>query len=83
MADNQANQFYDANGNSIPHSVYDEEEEEEEEVGGDTNILNTSQTSQPSSLPTVVFPQMMQIQREIFILMGNYITPQDAEEFQE
>ena len=83
MADNQANQFYDANGNPIPHPVYDEEEDEDEEVGGDTNILDSSQTSLPSSLPTVVFPQTMQIQRERFILKGDYITPQDAEEFQE
>lgn len=83
MTDNQANQFYDANGNPIPHPVYDEEEEEEEEVGGDANILNTSLTSQSSSLPMVVFPQTMQIQREIFILKGEYIPPQDAEEFQE
>ena len=83
MADNQANQFYDANGNPIPHLVYEDQEEEEEEVGGDTNILNNSQTYQSSSLPTVVFPQTTQIQREIFVLKGDYITPQDAEEFQE
>ena len=29
------------------------------------------------------FPQTLQIQREIFILRGFYITPQDAEEFYE
>ena len=29
------------------------------------------------------FPQTLQIQREIFILRGDYITPQDAEEFYE
>ena len=46
-------------------------------------ILNSSQTSQSSLVPTVVFPQTMQIQREVFILKGEYITPQDAEEFQE
>ena len=31
----------------------------------------------------MVFPQTMQIQREILILKGDFITPQDAEEFQE
>lgn len=54
-----------------------EEEEEEEDVVEDMDILNTSQTSQPSLVPTVVFPQTMQIQRELFILRGDYITPQD------
>ena len=29
------------------------------------------------------FPQTLQIQREIFILRGDYITPQDAEDFYE
>ena len=82
MAENHVDQFYDADGNPIPRPVYNNEEEEEEEVVEDMDILNTSQTSQPSLVPTVVFPQTMQIQRELFILKGDYITPQDAEEFQ-
>ena len=47
MADNQAN----ANGNPIPRPVYNDEGDEEEEVVGDTNILNTSETSQTLSFP--------------------------------
>ena len=69
-------------GNPIPRQtdVYVDEEEMQEE---DEDFLNTSQTSQPSMASTVVLPQTMQIQREVFVLKGDYITPQDAEEFHE
>ena len=45
----------------------------------DEDFLNTSQTFQPSMASTVVLPQTMQV----FVLTGDYITPQDAEEFHE
>ena len=32
---------------------------------------------------TILFPQTVQIQREIFVVKGDYITPQDAEDFYE
>ena len=56
------------------------ESDNEQEVDEEGNILNISQNSQSSNM---VFPQTLQIQREIFILWGDYITPQDAEEFYE
>ena len=56
------------------------EPDNEQEIDEEGNILNISQSSQSS---TMGFPQMLQIQREIFILRGDYITPQDAEEFYE
>ena len=56
------------------------EPDNEHEVDEEGNILNISQSSQSSSMG---FPQTLQIQREIFILRGDYITPQDAEEFYE
>ena len=46
----------------------------EHEVDEDGNFLNISQSSQSSNMG---FPQTLQIQREIFILRGDYITPQD------
>ena len=54
--------------------------ENEQEIDGEGNILNISQSSQSSNMG---FPQTLQIQREIFILRGDYIPPQDAEEFYE
>ena len=51
----------------------------EEDVG----ILNATRTEQSSVGQTIVFPQTMQMQREIFVLKGDYITPQDAEDFYE
>ena len=49
----------------------------------DGDILNAIQTSQSSVAQTILFPQTMQMQREIFVLKGDYITPQDAEDFYE
>ena len=49
----------------------------------DRGILNATQTSQSSVAQTILFPQTMQMQREIFVLKGDCITPQDAEEFYE
>ena len=46
-------------------------------------ILNATQTSQSSVAQTILFPQTMQMQREIFVPKGDYITPQDAEDFYE
>lgn len=57
----------------------DDEIEEVEIQEEDVGILNTSQTSQFPN--TVVFPQTMQIQREVFILRGDFITPQDVGDF--
>ena len=73
---------YDDEGKLIEEPPVDPTEEEEvpEEDGG---ILNTTQTSQSSVAQTILFPQTMQMQREIFVLKGDYITPQDAEEFYE
>ena len=51
-----------------------------EEEGG---ILNATQTLQSSVAQTILFPQTMQLQREIFVLKGDYITLQDAENFYE
>ena len=56
------------------------ESDNEHEVDEEGNIPNISQSSQSSNMG---FPQTLQIQREIFILRGFYITPQDAEEFYE
>ena len=58
----------------------DNESDNEEVVDEEGNILNLSQNSQSSNMG---FPQTLQIQREIFILRGDYITPQDAEDFYE
>jgi hypothetical protein len=71
---------YDEEGQLIEHPpvVHTEEEEVLEEEGG---ILNATQTSQSSVAQTILFPQTMQMQREIFVLKGDYITPQDAESF--
>ena len=73
---------YDDEGQLIvdPPVVPTEEEEVPDEDGG---ILNTTQTSQSSVAQTILFPQTMQMQREIFVLKGDDITPQDAEEFYE
>ena len=73
---------YDDEGQLIEHPpvVPTKEEEVPEEDGG---ILNTTQTSKSSVAQTILFPQTMQMQREIFVLKGDYITPQDAEEFYE
>ena len=73
---------YDDEGKLIvdPPVVPTEEEEVLEEDGG---ILNAAQTSQSSVAQTILFPQTMQMQREMFVLKGDYITPQDAEEFYE
>ena len=73
---------YDDEGNLIvePPVVPVEEKEVPKEDGG---ILNTTQTSQSSVAQSILFPQTMQMQREIFVLKGDYITPQDAEEFYE
>ena len=57
--------------------------EEEEVLQEDEGILNTTQTSQSSVAQTILFPQTLQMQREIFVLKGDYITPQDAEKFYE
>ena len=46
----------------------------EHEVDEEGNFLNISQSSQSSNMG---FPQTLQIQREIFILRGDYITTQD------
>ena len=56
------------------------ESDNEQEVDEEGNILNIPQNSQSSNMG---FPQTLQIQREIFILRGDYITPQDAGEFYE
>ena len=56
------------------------EPDNEHEIDEEVNILNISQSSQSSNMG---FPQTLQIQREIFILRGDHITPQDAEEFYE
>ena len=71
---------YEEEGQLIEHPpvVHTEEEEVLEEEGG---ILNATQTSQSSVAQTILFPQTMQMQREIFVLKGDYITPQDAESF--
>ena len=61
-------------------NLRDNESDNEEVVDEEGNILNLSQNSQSSNM---VFPQTLQIQREIFILRGGYITPQDAEDFYE
>ena len=58
----------------------DNESDNEEVVDEEGNILNLSQISQSSNMG---FPKTLQIQREIFILRGDYITPQDAEDFYE
>jgi hypothetical protein len=88
MADNQ--EEHDLEEEVNPQDPLDEvnEEEEivEEEVVEDGGILYNSQASQSSalsSLPNVVFPQTMQIQREVFVLTGDHITPEDAEAFYE
>ena len=57
--------------------------EEEEVLQEDEGILKTTQTSQSSVAQTILFFQTMQMQREIFVLKCDYITPQDAEEFYE
>ena len=71
---------YNEEGQLIEHPpvVHTEEEEVLEEEGG---ILNATQTSQSSVAQTILFPQTMQMQREIFVLKGDYITPQDAGSF--
>ena len=71
---------YDDDGNLLegPPVVPTEEEKVVEEDGG---ILNPTQTSQSSVAQTILFPQTMQMQREIFVLKNGYITPQDAENF--
>ena len=56
------------------------EPDNEQEIDEEGNLLNISQSSQSSNMG---FPRTLQIQREIFILRGDYITPQDAEEFYE
>ena len=56
------------------------EPDNEQEIDEEGSILNISQSSQSSNMG---FPQTLQIQREIFIPRGDYITPQDAEEFYE
>ena len=73
---------YDDAGNLIvdPPVVSTEEEEVVDKDGG---ILDATQTSQSSVAQTILFPQTMQMQREIFVLKGDYITPQDAENFYE
>ena len=73
---------YDDDGNLLEGPLVDQTEEEEvmEEDGG---ILNATQTSQSPVAQTILFPQTMQMQREIFVLKGDYITPQDAEDFYE
>ena len=82
MADDKEASYprYDDEGKLLEHPPVDETEEEEalDEDGG---ILNTTQTSQSSVAQTILFPQTMQMQREIFVLKGDYITPQDAESF--
>ena len=71
---------YDDNGNLSegPQVVSTEEEEVVEE---DWGILNVTQTLQSSVAQTILFPQTMQMQREIFVLRGDYMTAQDAEDF--
>ena len=71
---------YDDAGNLLegPPAVPTEKEEMVEEDGG---ILNATQTSQSSVTQTILFPQTMQMQREMFVLKGDYISPQDAEDF--
>ena len=66
---------YDDEGQLIEHPpvVHTEEEEVLEE--------DATQTSQSSVAQTILFPQTMQMQREIFVLKGDYITPQDTESF--
>ena len=82
MADDEEATYprYDEEGNLLENPPVDDTEEEEalEEEGG---ILNTTQNSQSSVAQTILFPQTMQMQREIFVLKGDYITPQDAESF--
>ena len=73
---------YVDDGNLLKGPPVNQTEEEEvfEEDGG---ILNATQTSQSTVAQTILFPQTMQMQREIFVLKGDYITPQDAEDFYE
>ena len=59
-------------------NLRDNESDNEEGVDEEGNILNLSQNSQSLKMG---FPQTLQIQRKIFILRGDYITPQDAEDF--
>ena len=42
----------------------------------EAEVLNTSQ-SLTSSMPTVVFPQTLHIQRDVFILKRDWISPHD------
>ena len=73
---------YDDDGNLLEGPPVNQTEEEEvlEEDGG---ILDATQSSQSSVAQTILFPQTMQMQREMFVLKGDYITPQDAEDFYE
>ena len=73
---------YDDEGKLIEEPPV-EPTEEEEVLQEDEGISNTTQTSQSSVAQTILFPQTMQMQREIFVLKGDYITPQDAENFYE
>ena len=73
---------YDDDGNLVDDSPVDQTEEEEV-LEEDVGILNATQTSQSSVAQTILFPETMQMQREIFVLKDDCITPQDAEEFYE
>ena len=68
MADDKETSYprYDDEGKLLEHPPVDETEEEEalDEDGG---ILNATQTSQSSVAQTILFPQTMQMQREIFV----------------
>ena len=52
-------------------------------VEEDGVISNATQTSQSPVAQTILFPQTMQMQQEIFVLEGDYVTQQDAEDFYE
>ena len=56
----------------LHHEPEPNEPDNEREVDEEGNFLNISQSSQSS---TMGFPQTLQIQHEIFILRGDYITP--------
>ena len=82
MEDDLNDPRYDDDGNFIDNDIIDQTEEEEV-LEEDVGILNATQPSQSSVAQLILFPQTMQMQREIFVLKGDYITPQDAEDFYE
>ena len=80
MEDDLNDPRYDDDGNLVDNDPVDQTEEEEV-LEEDVGILNATQTSQSSVAQTILFPQAMLMQREIFVLTGDYFTPQDAGDF--